>query len=313
MEFTEGTGLHVEVLDVLPNPVLVKDSETRYIWVNRAFERLFDVRREDLVGQLDVDVFKNRQAVQCNGGDLRVLASGEVDEAYETMFDPIAGPRETITRKSRLDLADGRRYLVGVMHDITDVTRINRELSTTKQLLESQADELYRLARTDPLTGCLNRRAMFDVARAEFAAFGGAGGLAVLDLDHFKTVNDRLGHVAGDAVLVGFVDIVRNVVRRTDSLARLGGEEFALLLPGASADDTQRIAQMVCEEIASQPIAYGGGSIPVTVSIGAVHAVDGFDLDQWLAQADALLYRAKSAGRNTVMLKTVQPVALPTA
>ena len=137
IDFTEA-GFALAVLDILPNPVLVKDDETRYVWVNCAFEDLFQVRRADLLGCLDSEVFVDRQAAQCNGGDLRVLESGEVDEAYETMFDPSGSAVETVTRKIRLDIptADGStRVLVGVMHDVTEVNDANRQLERTSALL----------------------------------------------------------------------------------------------------------------------------------------------------------------------------------
>ena len=144
--------LPVSILDILPTPVLVKDDTLRYVWVNAAFERLFGVRREDIDGRLDAEFFKDRQVAQCNGGDLRVLETGVVDEAYETIFDENVSPRETLTRKSRLVLADGSTYIVGIMHDITDVTLANtaleerqRELIEARKVAEKASEEKSRL------------------------------------------------------------------------------------------------------------------------------------------------------------------------
>jgi len=301
-QFAATPHLPIGILDILPNPVLVKGADLHYVWVNRAFEDLFNVRRVDLVGQLDVDVFKERQAVQCNGGDRRVLETGEVDEAYETVFKADAEPRETITRKSRLTLADGSVFLVGVMHDITEVTNANRQLEESKKRLEEQSEALRQMANTDVLTGCLNRRALFDVASDCFAQHRNTGGLLLLDIDFFKTVNDTYGHDAGDAALIHFAGIVNTVIRDGDQLARIGGEEFAVLLPGATVDEIQTIAERIRHAVEEAPLAFKDQTIPLTVSIGVAQKLDNtpFDLDAWLPSADAGLYEAKHGGRNRV-------------
>lgn len=299
-----GSVLPIAVLDAVPNPILVKDAETRYVWVNAAFERLFGVTRHELLGQLDVDVFQDRQAAQCNGGDLRVLASGEVDEAEETVIDPDLGPRETITRKSRLTV-DGQHVLIGVMHDITDVVEKNRQLVEIGRTLEDQATELTRLASTDPLTACLNRRAL--LAQAERLAGTEPIGLISLDLDHFKAINDTHGHSGGDRVLVHFVDTVRAQIRPQDLLGRLGGEEFVVALPGATGPEVEAIAERIRAAVAASPAGEGDDAIAHTVSVGVIHsdASTGQDrlvsLDQLLIAVDRRLYEAKRLGRNRVV------------
>ena len=303
-EFAATPDFPIGILDILPNPVLVKDADLQYVWINRAFEDLFSVSRNDLIGRLDVDVFNERQAVQCNGGDRRVLETGDVDEAYETVFKGNSEPRETITRKSRFTLDDGRVFLVGIMHDITDVSETNRQLEESKNRLEEQSEALLRIANTDSLTGCLNRRALFDVAPGQFARHSNAGGLFLLDIDFFKTVNDTYGHEAGDAALVHFADVVRKAIRDGDELARLGGEEFAVLLPGASIDEIQTIAERVREAIETSTLVFKDQEIKLTVSIGVVQKIDDtpFNLGDWLPNADESLYQAKNMGRNRVVL-----------
>lgn len=294
--FTIEADLPLAVLDAIPNPVLVKDAETRYVWVNRAFELLFDVRSDDLVGRLDRDVFRQRQAAQCNGGDLRVLESGETDEAEETVFDPELGPRQTITRKQRLVVGD-RRYLVGVIHDVTEVVTQNRRL-------QEATEQLRVLASIDPLTGCLNRRAMYEQANQVLDA---SIGVILIDLDDFKRINDTYGHDAGDLVLQQFAAIVRDTIRDDDLFARLGGEEFALLLPGATDEHTRAIAERICDAVAADPINAIGESILTTVSVGALCTEapcsgEPSSLDDMLIEADARLYEAKHAGRNQVVM-----------
>ena len=267
--------LETAILDILPNPVLVKDEQLRYVLVNRAFEALFSVCREELVGKLDKDVFQNRQAVQCNSGDLRVLKSGEIDEALETVFRNDAEAREIITRKNKLVLPDGRVFLVGIMHDITDVSLTNRKLKESQALLREQSAELERIASTDPLTGCKNRRALSRDAEATFSAYGNVGSLIMLDIDHFKRVNDTYGHDVGDAVLVHFSQTVTQFMREEDTLVRLGGEEFAAVLPGAREVDARGVAERIRLGVEKTPWMQQEKPLSITVSLGVVHSASG--------------------------------------
>lgn len=292
-----------DLIDVLPNPVLVKDDETRYLWVNRAFERLFEVRRDELVGRLDSEVFPDRQVAQCNGGDLRVLATGEIDEADEVVVDPTRGDRQMITRKTRLSSSAGNHVLLGVMHDITDVTEANHRLLETSAKLEEQSALLRVMANTDGLTGCLNRRALFESAASVFAADDPVASLLVLDLDHFKTINDTLGHDAGDRVLEHFVQIARGVLRSRDLFARTGGEEFAILLPDTEPDAAVAIANRICETVRQAPTTVDGHPpIDLTVSIGVAHTIncDEPSIDGLIKLADRAMYEIKHNGRDGV-------------
>lgn len=296
-------GLNSAILDILPNPVLVKDAELRYVLVNSAFETLFGVRRHELYGELDATVFKDRQAVQCNGGDLRVLESGEIDEAYETVYSSDSMPRETITRKSRLTLNDGQVYLVGIMHDITEVSEANRQLRESQLLLTEQAEMLERMAYTDALTGCANRRAFYQQAPAEFAEHQNAGSLLILDIDHFKRVNDTYGHDVGDALLVHFAQVISGAICNDYPIVRLGGEEFAVALPGLEQPRGLALAERILEAVESNPLQYEEHLVKVTVSIGlvSVEPHQKLNLDDLLLEGDKCLYEAKKGGRNRVV------------
>lgn len=277
-----SSDLSFAIMDILPNPVLVKDSELRYVWANRAFETLFNVDREELVGRTDSEFFVERQAAQCNGGDLRVLETGETDQAYETVVNSDGEARETITRKSRLIQSEGSVFLVGVMHDIT---------------------EMQRLANTDPLTGVLNRRSIDEHVTDAFAQVDNRGSLLLFDLDHFKVINDTWGHDAGDKALIHFANIARSVLRAEDQIARIGGEEFAVLLPGAPTEMAIDVAERVLETLHHSPLEWNGEPIVMSSSVGVVTKLNDspFLLTDWLPLADEQLYRAKDNGRNQVM------------
>ncbi|MDA0867861.1 MAG: GGDEF domain-containing protein [Cyanobacteria bacterium] len=232
-----------------------------------------------------------------------MLESGEIDEAFETVFRADSEPRETITRKSRLILPNGQMFLVGIMHDITEVSVMNRQLKENQKLLQQQSAALEQMANSDPLTGCDNRRSFSIKAPEKFAQHGFVGSLLLLDIDYFKRINDTYGHDVGDAVLVHFAATVTQMLRAEDDLVRLGGEEFAVVLPGASAETSLSRAEGIRKAIESTPLFQADSSISITVSIGVVHTSthEEFNLDQMLIQGDRCLYAAKEGGRNRVV------------
>jgi diguanylate cyclase (GGDEF)-like protein len=169
------------------------------------------------------------------------------------------------------------------------------------------------LAEYDQLSGLLNRRAFREHAQPRLNALVAAGrpaAMLMLDIDHFKSVNDRHGHAAGDAVLVAFAQIAKRALREGDLFSRLGGEEFAILLPDCGLDDALQIAERVRGAIAATPTALPQAEpLRVTVSIGCFVALPAVDnLDTLLAHADRALYRAKAAGRNRVDSECQQAV-----
>ena len=163
---------------------------------------------------------------------------------------------------------------------------------------------LEALASRDPLTGIANRRrleeaiaASLDQARKSRSPVT----VAILDLDHFKRINDRLGHPAGDQVLKQAVARWSQVLRAVDLLARVGGEEFGLLLPGADAAHVTEIAERLRRQVGAEPFRTRGARINATVSIGvAVSARGRGTPEKLIASADRALYRAKRAGRDRV-------------
>ncbi len=179
---------------------------------------------------------------------------------------------------------------------------------------EEQRLQLESIAAHDALTGAYNRRGMdseLEVAMAGSMRTGSPLGLLVFDLDHFKTINDSLGHEAGDAVLVQIADLTRRSTRRGDRFFRSGGEEFGLLVPGAGADSLRFLAEKLRATVEDEVSCKGKA---VTVSIGATWFFPGESTADFLARADAAMYRAKREGRNRVVVAEIQPEdALPAA
>lgn len=166
------------------------------------------------------------------------------------------------------------------------------------RLAEVTVERLAELSNTDELTRLPNRRRMASVISAELARMAAGGhGFAVMlfDIDHFKGINDRWGHGAGDAVLVALAARARDVLRSSDTIGRWGGDEFVVVLPAMGAEAAAGKAQALCDHVAAQALVAGH---PFTISCGAVVAKPGDDGDSLLRRADRALYAAKQNGRN---------------
>ncbi len=176
-------------------------------------------------------------------------------------------------------------------------------------LTSFRAGELLRLsALYDPLTGALNRRGLHSELRAHVEPMPAGAGLAVLalDLDHFKAINDLHGHEAGDQVLQRFSETVRSCIRGEDLFARVGGEEFVVVLPDSSVDSARRMAERIREEVEALEFAPHGPSLRVTVSLGVGTSAGPQPFPTLMRIADQALYEAKRLGRNRVQVRGLE-------
>jgi diguanylate cyclase (GGDEF)-like protein len=172
-------------------------------------------------------------------------------------------------------------------------------------------------AQTDPLTGALNRRAFMSRGERLLRRHGVEQKplcLLFLDLDHFKSLNDRFGHSGGDDVLMKFVAVVHDNIRPTDFLFRIGGEEFCCLLPYTAAAQAHRVAERIRHQFEAATVDVAGTTVQTTVSLGiASTEVFGYDLDTLMRRADMAVYAAKQQGRNRVVVATLDDAQRGTA
>jgi diguanylate cyclase (GGDEF)-like protein len=176
------------------------------------------------------------------------------------------------------------------------IVQLQSELLEAKKNLEIQS-------RTDPLTGVLNRRAILLQIENELSRAKRDNtqiSISMLDLDHFKKINDTFGHLAGDAVLRESMNRVEETIRTYDSVGRFGGEEFIVVLPGANQADAFNIAERVRLKMDKKNAEVDGVSIPFTISQGVATCNGKSTVDELIAKADEALYRAKENGRNRV-------------
>jgi diguanylate cyclase (GGDEF)-like protein len=182
------------------------------------------------------------------------------------------------------------------------VANLQQNLARTVTDLRGARDHLARLASTDALTGVYSRRWWFDLAGKEFSRsrrYERTFSLLMTDLDWFKRINDTFGHEAGDRVLRQFGDMLRNECRQSDVIGRLGGEEFALVLPETTVDSAQLIATRITEACRALVTEASCTEVRCSCSIGVTEVrADDENLDSVLKRADRALYDAKKAGRN---------------
>lgn len=276
--------LHRQVIEQLADGVVVVDGEGRIVDANRAAQNILLPGDGSIIGQ-PID-----ELVPSN--ELRALHDSTTHNIETTLHD-----QSYHVRASRLQTAPGEATAI-VFRDISE--RLEAE-----QALQQATREMERLAYTDPLTGLPNRRAFIQRLQEEcdrIRRHGGDLSAILLDLDLFKNVNDTYGHDAGDRVLESVAGRIKANSRACDLAARLGGEEFALLLPGSTLNEARRVAERLRATIA----AHDESSEPdlpcqVTASIGIAHvgnaAADWRDL---LKRGDLALYQAKESGRNQV-------------
>lgn len=241
---------------------------------------------------------------------LSLVADADRERVRATHHLALASPEQSFTIEYRIRAADGReswfetntRAVLGDEGEIAAVVSVVRAIGARK----AREAELQRQATTDPLTGLLNRgaiRARIDSA----AASGRPAMLALLDLDHFKRINDTSGHAAGDAVLLGFADLLLDNVRPGDAVGRIGGEEFVILIQGAGPTQARAACERIRTALAAAPLAMGAeGPIFVTASIGL--APLGGNSNEAFRIADAALYRAKDSGRDRI--ETAEALAI---
>lgn len=288
----------------------LRESEARY--------RLVADNSTDIILNVDLDgiVRVASPSIQQMGGyapedivgtaALRLIAPEYHGDVMRAHYEVLAHPQRNAIVEYRAVHANGQmrwyeshtRAVLDEHNAVIGTVSAVRDIAHRK-LVEG---ELAVAAYTDQLTGLANRRAFLAEFERRAASASGHGCVAMLDLDHFKRVNDVHGHDAGDEVLRRFAAVARGCLRDGDMLARIGGEEFAVLLPGAGLAQAQVVCDRIRRAISTAPTSYGGMALLVTVSGGVAAWASGADRQATLREADIALYRAKREGRNRLAL-----------
>ncbi|MGI2172817.1 diguanylate cyclase [Shewanella ulleungensis] len=293
----------LEGIDITPNCLGVINSDKEVIYCNQHYASIFGVTKEQAIGKKASDLLRHawntKQGVVINTNDfeqwidnVHKLHSEKNLNQYET--DLLDGRWFKMTR---INLDSGNIIIMGV--DITELKNAQKALEDAHQHIES-------LVNTDPLTSVHNRRSYHQLAKHEFGRalrFNQPLSLLVIDIDYFKTINDNFGHSSGDEILKEFAHVCSGLLRQSDSLSRIGGEEFTAVLPMTDHDDAMLIAERIRAKVAKHlfNITQSEQHITLTISIGSSSLIErDTSMKDLFSRADQALYCAKRGGRNQV-------------
>jgi diguanylate cyclase (GGDEF)-like protein/PAS domain S-box-containing protein len=283
-------GFLERLLSAMPNPVWWKDLDGCYRGFNPAFSALMGASDESWIGRRIEDVAPGEHVALSKLRDEQALSGPPI--AYEMTLNGHQPPRHFLVNKTAwLDEQGSPAGLIGVMVDIS-----------RQKSLET---ELRKLATTDALTGVFNRRHFMEESQ-EMTAVARRHqrdlSVMMLDIDHFKRINDTFGHPVGDLAIRALASTCAGMLRGSDILGRLGGEEFAICLPETDAAGAMILAERIRNAIAAIKVEAGDRIVTFTGSIGVATLVpDDMSVEQPLARADQALYVAKNSGRNRVV------------
>ncbi|QLE54547.1 CHASE2 domain-containing protein [Nostoc sp. TCL26-01] len=298
-----------QVIDTIADPIFVKNEQHQWIVLNEAYCRFIGYPDKLLLEKSDFDFFPKHEAEVFRQQDELVFSTQRPQENEEEFTDAYGKTHLIATKRSLHKDVAGNFFLVGVIRDITqrklmeeELKRTAAELFRSNNELKLKEDHLRYLAYHDPLTGLPNRKYF---AEQLYESINWAKnnhlllGILFIDLDGFKQVNDTLGHEMGDRLLVVIAQRLSNSLRASDTVSRLGGDEFTVILRAIpNAQVATKIAEKILANI-TEPIVLNGCTTRVSVSIGiSIYPVSSEDADTLLKQADTAMYRAKHLGKN---------------
>jgi diguanylate cyclase (GGDEF)-like protein len=233
---------------------------------------------------------------------------GQLSDAFDQMSQRLESGRLEI-EKNQQALRDARDELEQRVNERTaELMRTNQKLVEEIAERKHMEQRLEEISRTDYLTGILNRRAMtkaLEDAPGSVMSEEQSFCVILIDLDHFKDINDKYGHAVGDLTLRHAVERLRNGIRENDLLARWGGEEFLIMAPQTSISEAESLAKRLCSNLAGGRVAADGVSVGITGSFGVTRYRLGEDIDACLKRTDNALYAAKTQGRNRIVVNAV--------
>ncbi len=292
---TADTQLCKQVLNEVDAYVFIKDINRKYVFANQQTEELFKHSVSSIIGLVDEDLFDLEKSTDLKDNDEAVLNYGQTIKEKEVDIIKATG-EERVYLTAKKPIYNQQKQIIGMLGISTDITEINR----LQKSLELKAS-------TDPLTGLYNRRFFFELAEKIFSESQRHQydlSLLMLDIDFFKKINDTHGHPVGDIVLQALAKKIEKMLRKEDMLARVGGEEFAILLPNTAQKSAFVIAEKIRKSIAKMSLTGDWqGTIMPQVSLGVASLlIDHLNFGEIYARADKALYRAKFTGRNKVCI-----------
>ena len=272
---------HQKLIESMRDGLIVLDDQDRIVEVNPSAEEIFECSADQVIGLSLTAIFRENHIDLENIEELDQISRqrGEILRTY------------SVNSSSLINRKNIHSGWMLIFHDITE---------------QKQAEEaLHKLAITDSLTGCFNRRHFFNLSRREFARsrrYKRPLSLIMTDIDGFKDINDRYGHLVGDQVLVAFAEHCQGLLREIDIFARYGGDEFVILFPATDSMNVQHVAERMRKKIEGADIETSAGTLSIIMGIASITAEEGLTLDIMFERADQALYESKEGGRNQVTI-----------
>jgi diguanylate cyclase (GGDEF)-like protein/PAS domain S-box-containing protein len=285
------------LIDHVRDALLVLDRSDRVTDCNQAAARALGLTRDAIIGA---------PVQQLLPREVTALLQCPVHLRSEVSTSLAGRERWLEVDVTPIDPPEGRGGRLIITRDISERRHAQQALMDSRRALQAANARLLEQSITDPLTGLRNRRFLFQRLREEASRQRRSGlhlGLLLLDIDHFKRVNDTFGHPAGDAGLVAVARSLQQTIRESDVAARVGGEEFAVMAVDTPLEGLLCLAERLRQAVAGICVPPGAANaLSLTVSIGLAVGTGSDDVEALFAAADRGLYRAKRAGRNCVML-----------
>jgi len=285
------------VMDNAPRPIFITTTDGVIEFANLEAEKIFGYEQVEFLGKRIQDVFPTV--------NLTALVRGAEFECYVRGANGVHMPVSVAT--SAFEESD-ESHCIHIFTDLTSQKTTEQRLKSMLSELEKSSNRLEELVKSDPLTGLLNRRGLETVLGREVSLSrrNNTEVIAILvDLDNFKSVNDTFGHAGGDLVLRAVADAMRDTVRNSDWIGRIGGDEFMIFLPATGLENGLLIAERIRAAVANSPVPKDGGMIKATLSIGVAtlpHEVN--SLEQVLEVTKSGLKSSKRSGKNSVSVST---------
>jgi len=301
-DITEEKNLHKKlksqkqlldaVLDNVDAYIYMKDNERTFKYVNSKVAELFGDTVANIIGKKDTEVLPKEIAEHFNQSDQKVFDTNKKQIIEESSEDENGNLNHYISTKIPYYQEGEAPALIGFSTNVTELYLLK--------------EEFKKQANTDPLTELFNRRYFTDHAEREFHLAKRHlrnMSLISIDIDHFKKINDKYGHPVGDSVLIAVAKCILPCVRQTDILARIGGEEFSVLLPDTSLPAAKIVGEKIRDSQSNLLITgQWQGEIKITVSLGiSCLKIEDKSFDELFSRADQALYQAKALGRNQVV------------
>ncbi len=288
------------LLEVIPNPVFIKDANARFVFFNTAYEKAFGINRENLIGKsvMDLEYLPKEDRIKYQKEDIEMIATGSViSKEIDFVFADQKIHHCLYWSCGMQGLDKVGNGLIGFIVDITEQKKTEKELLEKINELNKIRAKIELITKIDDLTQIANRRFFLEELKKSVSIaerYQSPLCLLMLDLDDFKLINDSYGHAMGDEVLIDFATILKESCREEDFVARSGGEEFYVINPMTDLAGAKMWAKRLQDRIRESSV----DGIKYTASIGIVEYIENEGMNSFLKRADDMMYKAKELGKN---------------